>query len=187
LTSAGLGTGDVSTVEFRPRDTSQSASTARQGCSSIVRGSRPRSAALPSNRRLDRRLPNGRNRRISLVAGRPGEGPLTEPIAATQPRRQEPLFMPRNGRCRREGATARSGGELPFPISSACDAHGLIADPHASVARIAAKRRVAVITPAFPLAATRLPLGIQICLAVRLLHQIGNRFKIAACPDSDCG
>jgi hypothetical protein len=51
------------------------------------------------------------------------------------------------------------GGELSFPISPACDAHGLIADPHASVARIAAKRRVAVITPAFPLAATRLPLG----------------------------
>jgi hypothetical protein len=41
----------------------------------------------------------------------------------------------------------------------ACDGHGLIADPHASVARIAAKRRVAVITPAFPLAATRLPPG----------------------------
>ena len=30
------------------------------------------------------------------------------------------------------------GGELPFPISPAYDAHGLIADPHASVARIAA-------------------------------------------------
>jgi len=28
----------------------------------------------------------GRNRRISFVAGRPGEGPLTEPPAATQPR-----------------------------------------------------------------------------------------------------
>jgi hypothetical protein len=54
---------------------------------------------------------------------------------------------------------AALGGELPFPISPACDAHGLIADPHASVARIAAKRRVAVITPAFPLAAMRLPLG----------------------------
>jgi len=50
------------------------------------------------------------------------------------------------------------GGELPFPISPACDGHGLIADPHAPVARIAAKRRVAVITPAFPLPATRLPL-----------------------------
>ena len=42
--------------------------------------------------------------------------------------------------------------QLPFPISPACDAHGLIADPHASVARIAVKRRVAVITPVFPLA-----------------------------------
>ena len=39
-------------------------------------------------------LANGRLRRISLVAGRPGESPLTEPIAAAQPRRQEPLFMP---------------------------------------------------------------------------------------------
>ena len=36
----------------------------------------------------------GRNRRISLVAGRPGAGPLTEPIAATQPRRRQPLLMP---------------------------------------------------------------------------------------------
>ena len=123
-------------------------------CRNLVRMS-AKGRTLP----LDLGFTNGRNRRISLVAGRPGEGPLTEPIAATQPRRQEPLFMPRNGRCRREGATARSGGELPFPISSACDAHGLIADPHASVARIAAKRRVAVITPAFSLAATRLPLG----------------------------
>ena len=51
-------------------------------------------------------------------------------------------------------------GSLPFPISPAYDAHGLIAAPHASVARIAAKRRVAVITPVFPLAPTRLPLSI---------------------------
>jgi hypothetical protein len=43
---------------------------------------------------LDFSPANGGSRRISLVAGRPGEGPLTEPIAATQPRRQEPLFMP---------------------------------------------------------------------------------------------
>ena len=62
--------------------------------------------------------------------------------------------------CRRPERKAALGGELPFPISPACDAHGLIADPQASVARIAAKRRVAVITPVFPLAATRLPLSI---------------------------
>ena len=37
---------------------------------------------------------DGRNRCISLVAKRSGEGPLTEPTAAAQPRRQEPLFMP---------------------------------------------------------------------------------------------
>ena len=56
-------------------------------------------------------------------------------------------------------ARSEMTGSLPFPISPAYDAHGLIAAPHASVARIAAKRRVAVITPAFSLAATRLPLG----------------------------
>jgi hypothetical protein len=35
----------------------------------------------------------------------------------------------------------------------------LITDPHSSVARNAAQRRISIITPAFPLAATRLPLG----------------------------
>ena len=50
-----------------------------------------------------------RSRRISLVARRPGEGPLTEPTAATQPRRQEPLFMPLNGhRCGSERVVFRS-------------------------------------------------------------------------------
>src|SRR6516225_11347940 len=32
-------------------------------------------------------------RRIRVIAGRSGEGLLTEPTTATQPRRQEPLFM----------------------------------------------------------------------------------------------
>ena len=49
----------------------------------------------------------GRNRRISLVAGRPGAGPLTEPIAATQPRRRQPLLMPH---CR----PSREGGCNPI-------------------------------------------------------------------------
>jgi hypothetical protein len=55
-----------------------------------------------------------RNRRISLVAGRPGEGPLTEPIAAAQPRRQEPLFMPHYGPCLELVAEPRCGGERSF-------------------------------------------------------------------------
>jgi len=32
--------------------------------------------------------------RVSPVGVRPGEGLLTEPTAATQPRRRQPLFMP---------------------------------------------------------------------------------------------
>jgi hypothetical protein len=46
-----------------------------------------------------------------------------------------------------------------IPDFAGGDALGLITDPHASVARIAAQRRIAIITPAFALAATRLPLG----------------------------
>ena len=38
-----------------------------------------------------------RNRRIFLVATPSNEGLLTGPAAATPPRRQEPLFMPRTG------------------------------------------------------------------------------------------
>ena len=58
---------------------------------------RPEVKFLRATRRLEPIVgvrANGWNRRISLVAGRPGEGPLTKPITATQPRRQEPLFMP---------------------------------------------------------------------------------------------
>ena len=39
---------------------------------------------------------NGRFRRVSPVAPRPHEGPLTEPIADAQPRPQERLLMPRS-------------------------------------------------------------------------------------------
>jgi hypothetical protein len=39
-----------------------------------------------------------------------------------------------------------------IPDFASGDALGLITDPHASVARIAAQRRIAIITPAFPLA-----------------------------------
>ena len=46
--------------------------------------------------------------RDPVAAGRPGEGPLTEPIAATQPRRQEPLFMPQKRS--RTGSPTRSIG-----------------------------------------------------------------------------
>jgi len=40
-----------------------------------------------------------RNRRVSPVAVRPGEGPLTEPTAGAQPRPQERVLMPRTGHC----------------------------------------------------------------------------------------
>ena len=38
---------------------------------------------------------NGRNRRVSLIAIRPGEGRLTEPRAGAQPERRELVFMPK--------------------------------------------------------------------------------------------
>ena len=41
--------------------------------------------SLARARRLHRGLANGRYRRVSPVAVRPGEGLLTEPTAATQP------------------------------------------------------------------------------------------------------
>jgi len=44
--------------------------------------------------RLDGGPANGRNRRILPVVVRPGEGPLTDPIAGTQPRRRQPLKLP---------------------------------------------------------------------------------------------
>ena len=53
-------------------------------------------------------------RRISLVAGRPGEGPLTAPIAAAHPRRQEPLFMPHTCRSRYPPGSAQMGGNRKF-------------------------------------------------------------------------
>jgi len=39
---------------------------------------------------------NGRNRRVSPVSARPGEGPLTEPIAGVQPAGRELVFMPQS-------------------------------------------------------------------------------------------
>ena len=75
------------------------------------------------NRRTYRLRGGGANdgfRRISLVAGRPGQGPVTEPIAASQPGQEEPPFMlrlfgrlPVSGvtRCSEAGVRKASGGE----------------------------------------------------------------------------
>jgi len=57
-----------------------------------------------------------RNRRILLVAVRSGEGPLTEPITATQAQPPERVFMPLKRPCRRDRGTARSGGLRAFAI-----------------------------------------------------------------------
>src|SRR5256885_1289986 len=45
---------------------------------------------------IDHCQANGRNRRVSPVSARPGEGPLTEPIAGVQPAARELVFMPRS-------------------------------------------------------------------------------------------
>jgi hypothetical protein len=41
---------------------------------------------------------NGWNRRILVVARRPGDGPLTEPTAAARACRREPVFLPLSSR-----------------------------------------------------------------------------------------
>jgi hypothetical protein len=48
------------------------------------------------------------NRRVSHVAPRRREGPLTEPIAGAQPRPQERVLMPLN--CRRWRRRRRASG-----------------------------------------------------------------------------
>jgi len=57
---------------------------------------RPRYLLTNSHRcRYDQRIGwKGRFRRVSPVARRPREGPLTEPIAGAQPRPQERVLMP---------------------------------------------------------------------------------------------
>src|SRR5207249_831764 len=53
---------------------------------------------------VDRR-PNGRHRRVSPVAGGPGEGPLSEPTAAARAWGPELVFMPLSGPTARPAAT----------------------------------------------------------------------------------
>src|SRR5438105_15764204 len=60
---------------------------------------------------------NGRNRRVSLVSARPGEGPLPEPITGVRPARQELVFMPLLGHCPAQAQTVRSGGKVRPSIS----------------------------------------------------------------------
>jgi hypothetical protein len=63
-------------------------------------------------------LANDRNRRISLVAVRPGEGRLTEPTAAVQPWRQELVLMPRSCRSQWRPRVAELGGRLGAKVVS---------------------------------------------------------------------
>jgi len=57
---------------------------------------------------------NGWNRRVSPVAVRPGEGPLTERTAGVQPARREQVFMLRVfGRLPGTDSAARSEGRRP--------------------------------------------------------------------------
>jgi hypothetical protein len=53
------------------------------------------------------------NRRVSPVAPRRGEGPLTEPTPAVRPRPGERLFMPHTCRSRYPPGSAQLGGNGP--------------------------------------------------------------------------
>jgi hypothetical protein len=56
--------------------------------------------------------PNGRYRRILVVAARSGEGLLSEPTGGTQPCRRGPLFMPQSCPSRRPWRIAKVGSCL---------------------------------------------------------------------------
>jgi hypothetical protein len=60
------------------------------------------------------RQANGRVRRVSPVPGRAGEGLLTEPTAATQPWRRQPLLMPLSGHSLSDPRRSQSGDEPIF-------------------------------------------------------------------------
>ena len=51
---------------------------------------------------------------VSLIPIRPGEGRLTEPMAAIQPWRRELVFMPYTCRSRYPPGSAQLRGKLPF-------------------------------------------------------------------------
>jgi len=66
-----------------------------------------------------------RFRRVSPAAWRPREGPLTEPIAAAQPRPQQRVLMPLTGPCPRERAMTRSGRAGIYAMAAG---RGVVAD-----------------------------------------------------------
>jgi hypothetical protein len=71
-----------------------------------------RISARGPTRRFERGRRNARNRRILVIAGRSGEGLLTEPTTAAQPWQREPLLMPLSGHCPSARSTASLGGYL---------------------------------------------------------------------------
>jgi hypothetical protein len=66
---------------------------------------------------------NDRNRRISPVPVRPGEGPLTEPRAGVRPGHRELVFMPHSGRWFAVNPDARAGGVRTFRCERRCRHH----------------------------------------------------------------
>jgi len=72
-----------------------------------------------TNPSADRGRANDGFRRVSPVASRPREGPLTEPTAAIQPWRRLPLLMPHCGHCQNSVLAHRVDGERPLSVGGA--------------------------------------------------------------------
>jgi hypothetical protein len=64
----------------------------------------------------DDREGDDRFRRVSPVAPRPREGPLTEPTAGVQPWPRERVLMPHTCRWQHPSGSAQLGGNASFPI-----------------------------------------------------------------------
>ena len=109
----------------RRADAGQAVAWPRSGAdhrSSANRGTRarPKMSIERLTSRFRSGTTNGRNRRVSPVAVRPGEGPLTEPTAGTQPCRWQPLFMPPLRSLPKASRRFSVRGGLRPPTASAC-------------------------------------------------------------------
>jgi hypothetical protein len=93
----------------------------------VSRASRTLPSARPRNGRLrrcrwaDRRHANDPCRRLSPVAERPGESPLTEPTTVAQPWPREPLKLPLKRLCCGLVSSGASGGATPLGATVRAD------------------------------------------------------------------
>ena len=96
-----------------------------------------RIAEFSDCRQISPMSPSDRLRRISRIAVRPGEGPLSDHTADVQPERRQPLFMPHTCRSPAPQGSVREVGSChhPFPrhwLAEVCQLRSLPQSRHRS-------------------------------------------------------